>query len=144
LSRGEIGSYFSPLKSTVIISPELNRFLVPIDDVIDKPKIVHLIMNQKTEEALALLAKHYKVTVPQLKVGLPKGHRKNIYGCYTSKNQTISVLSSDFLGNAFVIIHEFYHHLRSKSVDRQHKGTERNADRFATEFLIAYQLSGGK
>ena len=116
---------------------------MPTDDDIDKPQIVHLIINQKTEEALILLAKHYKVTVPQLKVGLPTGHKKNIYGCYTSKNQTISVLSSDFFGNPFVILHEFYHHLRSKSVDRQHKGTEKNADRFATEFLRAYQSAGG-
>jgi hypothetical protein len=117
--------------------------MMTTDDEIDEPKIVHLIIDQKTEEALVLLAKHYHVAVPQLKVGLPKGHTKNIYGCYTSKNQTISVLSSDFLGNPFVILHEFYHHLRSKSVDRQHKGTERNADRFAGEFLVAYQLAGG-
>jgi hypothetical protein len=117
---------------------------MPLDESIDKPRIVQLIIDQKTEEALILLAKHYHVAVPQLKVGLPKGHKKNIYGCYTSKNQTISVLSSDFLGNPFVILHEFYHHLRSKSVDRQHKGTERNADRFATEFLVTYQLAGGQ
>ena len=117
---------------------------MPTYNYIDKPQIVHLIINQNTEEALLLLAKHYRVAVPQLKVGLPKGHKKNIYGCYTSKNQTISVLSSDFLGNPFVILHEFYHHLRSKSVDRQHKGTERNADRFAAEFLVAYQLAGGQ
>jgi Zn-dependent peptidase ImmA (M78 family) len=116
---------------------------MPHDESIDKPQIVQLIINQKAEEALVLLAKHYQVAVPQLKVGLPKGHKKNIYGCYTSKNQTISVLNSDFLGNAFVILHEFYHHLRSKSVDRQHKGTEKNADRFATDFLTAYQSAGG-
>ena len=117
---------------------------MPTDEDIDKPQVVHLIINQKTEEALALLAKHYSVTVPRVKVGLPKGHKKNICGCYTSKNQTISVLSSDFFGNAFVILHEFYHHLRSKSVNRQHKGTERNADRFAAEFLVAYQSAGGR
>jgi Zn-dependent peptidase ImmA (M78 family) len=111
---------------------------------LEKPRVVWLILNQRAEEALTLLAKHYKTHTPRLKVGLPKGHKKNIYGCYTSKNQTISVLSSDFLGNPFVIIHEFYHHLRSKSVDRQHKGTETNADRFAAEFLAAYQLAGGK
>jgi hypothetical protein len=114
------------------------------DDKFDKSLIVQLILNQNTEEALTLLAKHYRVAVPELKVGLPKRHRKNIYGCYTPKNQTISLFSSDFLGNAFVILHEFYHHLRSKSVDRKHKGTERNADRFAAEFLLAYQSAGGQ
>ena len=111
------------------------------DDKFDKPQIVQLIINQRTEEALTLLAEHYRVAVPQLKVGLPKGHKRNIHGCYTSKNQTISVLNSDFLGNPFLILHEFYHHLRSKSIDRQHKGTEKNADKFATEFLVAYQMA---
>jgi len=110
---------------------------------IDKPRIVWLILNQDAEQALILLAKHYNVIVPKLKVGLPKGHRKNICGCYTSKNQTISLLNSDTLGNPFVILHEFYHHLRSRSVTQQHKGTEKNADKFAAEFLKEYQSAGG-
>ena len=40
-----------------------------------KPYIVWLILNGKTEEALELLAKNYKVNLPELKVGLPKGHK---------------------------------------------------------------------
>ena len=106
-----------------------------------KPLVVWLILNGKPEEALELLAKKYQVNVPVLKVGLPKGHKIKAYGCYTSKNQTISVLNSDVLINPFVIIHEFYHHLRSKSVDKMHKGTEKNADKFAIEFLLEYQLA---
>ena len=108
------------------------------EENIDKPWIVSLILNRDTEQALVLLAKHYNVASPKLKVGLPKGHRK-VHGCYTSKNQTISVLDSSTLANPFVILHEFYHHLRSKSVDRQHRGTEKNANKFATEFLTEYQ-----
>lgn len=107
----------------------------------NKPFIVWLILNQRTEEALSLLAKQYGVNVPSLNVGLPKGHRKNVLGCYQSKNETIFVFNSDVLGNPFVILHEFYHHLRSKSVDKQHKGTERNADKFAAEFLTEYQAA---
>ncbi len=107
------------------------------EDSIDKPYIVSLILNKDTERALLLLAKHYNMTPPRLRVGLPKGHRK-VYGCYTSKNQTISVLDSNMLSNPFVVLHEFYHHLRSKSVDRQHRGTEKNANKFAIEFLTAY------
>ena len=110
---------------------------------IDRPRIVWLILNQDAEQALVLLAKHYNVNVPKLKVGLPKGHRKSVCGCYTSKNQTISVLNSDTLGNPFVILHEFYHHLRSRSVTQQHKGTEKNADKFAADFLREYQSAGG-
>jgi hypothetical protein len=103
-----------------------------------KPVVVWLILNGKTEEALELLSKNYKVNVPELKVGLPKGHKITAFGCYTAKSQTISVLNSDILVNPFVIVHEFYHHLRSKGVDKMHRGTEKNADRFALEFIEAY------
>jgi Zn-dependent peptidase ImmA (M78 family) len=106
-----------------------------------KPLIVWLILNGKTEEALERLAENYKVNAPKLKIGLPKGHKKRVYGCYTTKNETISVLNSDMLGNPFVILHEFYHHLRTHSVDKQHRGTEKNANRFATEFLQAYEIA---
>jgi hypothetical protein len=106
-----------------------------------KPLVVWLILNGKPEDALELLAKKYQVNVPDLKVGLPKGHKIKAYGCYTSKNQTISVLNSDVLVNPFVVIHEFYHHLRSKSVDRMHKGTEKNADKFALDFIGAYKAA---
>ena len=109
-----------------------------------KPLVVWLILNGKPEEALELLAKKYQVNVPDLKVGLPKGHKIKAYGCYTSKNQTISVLNSDVMVNPFVVIHEFYHHLRSKSVDRMHKGTEKNADKFALDFLMEYQVVAKK
>jgi len=104
-----------------------------------KPTVVWLILNGQTEEALELLSKNYKVNVPELKVGLPKGHKITAFGCYTNKNQTISVQNSDILVNPFVIIHEFYHHLRSKGADRMHRGTEKNADRFAIEFIEAYK-----
>jgi Zn-dependent peptidase ImmA (M78 family) len=106
-----------------------------------KPAVVWLILNKRTEEALELLAKNYNVNTPKLKIGLPKGHRNNVYGCYSPKNATISVLNSDILGNPFVILHEFYHCLRSKSVDKQHKGTEKNADKFAMEFLREYEAA---
>jgi hypothetical protein len=104
-----------------------------------KPLVVWLILSGKPEEALVLLAKNYKVNVPKLKVGLPKGHKIKAFGCYTSKNETISVLNSDVVMNPFVILHEFYHHLRSKAVDKMHRGTEKNADKFAIEFIEAYK-----
>jgi hypothetical protein len=106
----------------------------------DKPRIVRLILNQNAEEALLLLANHYKVTVPKLKVGLPKGHKKNVLGCYTPKNETILLLNSDAIGNPFVILHEFYHHIRTR-IDRRHKGTERKADLFANDFTQKYKAA---
>ncbi len=109
-----------------------------------KAVAVWLILNGKTEEALELLAKTYNVNVPKLKVGLPKGHKVTAYGCYAAKNQTITVMNSDVLANPFVIIHEFYHHLRSKGVDKMHRGTEGNADKFALGFIEAYQAAAKK
>jgi hypothetical protein len=109
-----------------------------------KPAIVYLILTMQTEQALELLAKNFHVEIPKLKVGLPKGHTRNSYGTYNAANQTICVLDSEIFGNPFVILHEFYHHLRSKSVDKQHKGTEKNADKFALEFIKAYQEAAAK
>ena len=103
-----------------------------------KTTVVLLILNKQTEQALELLAKKYQIDTPNLKIGLPKGHSSRAYGTYTSKDQTISLLNSDMLGNPFVVIHEFYHHLRSKAVDRQHRGTEKNADKFAISFIEEY------
>jgi hypothetical protein len=109
-----------------------------------KPTIVYLILTKQTEQALELLARNYRVEIPKLKVGLPKGHTRNSYGTYNAGNQTICVLDSEIFGNPFVILHEFYHHLRSKSVDKHHKGTEKNADKFALEFIKAYQEAATK
>lgn len=105
-----------------------------------KVQIVLLILNGKTEEALEQLAKEYGVSVPSLRVGLPKGHKATAYGCYSSQTQTISLLNSDIVTNPFVVLHEFYHHIRSKGVDRMHKGTEGNADKFAVDYITQYQL----
>jgi len=109
-----------------------------------KPVVVWLILNGKTEEALEQLARNFGVNVPSLKVGLPKKHRMKALGCYTVVNETISVQSSDVFTNPFVVIHEFYHHLRSKAVDKMHRGTEKNADKFALSFLQAYQEAAKK
>jgi Zn-dependent peptidase ImmA (M78 family) len=91
-------------------------------------------LNGRAEEALERLAKQYNVLLPKLKVGLPKRHRRNTFGCYTPKNQTIYVLNSDVLKEPYVILHEFYHHLRT-SIDKKHRGTEKHANEFAKEFL---------
>jgi hypothetical protein len=104
-----------------------------------KAKIVWLISNGGAEEALSMLAEHYKVGTPRLKVGLPKGRKISAVGCYEARNKTISVLNSDILKDPLVVIHEFYHHLRTK-IDLQHKGTEKNADRFAKGFIAAYMI----
>jgi hypothetical protein len=102
-----------------------------------KSTVVLLILNGKAEEALELLAKHYNVNTPNLKIGLPKGQKAVAYGCYTAKSETISVLHCDMLSNPLVILHEFYHHLRCRNVDKVHKGTEKKANDFALDFIKA-------
>ena len=103
-----------------------------------KALVVHLILDGKVEEALEQLAEHRGVNTPKVKVGLPERHATRALGCYTAKNQTIYVLNSDLLKNPFVILHEFYHHLRT-SIDKKHRGTEKYASQFAQEFIQAYE-----
>lgn len=109
-----------------------------------KPTVVRLILNMQTEEAIELLSKSYGLETPKLKIGLPKAHKKNVYGTYSAQTKTISLLNSDLIGNPFVVLHEFYHHLRTKSVDKQHRGNEKNADKFALEFIKEYQAATQK
>jgi hypothetical protein len=103
-----------------------------------KALIVWLILNGKAEKALELLAEHYRVEVPKLKVGLPKGRKKKALGCYVAKSEMIFVLNSDTLKEPFIILHEFYHHLRT-ALDAKHKGTEKYANEFSKEFIQAYK-----
>lgn len=101
-----------------------------------KAGIVFLIVSRKPEEALEALAEHYRVGAPRLKVGIPKGHVKSI-GCYVSSKKTIFVSDQGNLYNPYVILHEFYHHLRMH--DGKHKGTEKYADKFAEEYVEEYR-----
>lgn len=103
-----------------------------------KVEVVRLILATKTEEAVKTLSEHYDVDTPRLKVGLPKKHSKTV-GCYVSKTKTIHVSSGEKLADPFVILHEFYHHLRTQ--DEKHKGTEKYANKFAKDFIEAFQTS---
>ena len=108
------------------------------DDDLFKAKVIHLILMKETEKALELLSKHYKISTPKLKVGMPKRDSKHP-ACYVARTVTIHLANSDSLGNPFMILHEFYHHLRTTGMT--HKGTEKNADNFAKEYVTKYRLS---
>lgn len=101
-----------------------------------KAKIVHMILMKKTNEAIKALSDFYKVEMPQLKVGMPKRYRKKI-GCYVPKTKTIHICDREKLDDPFVILHEFYHHLRTQH--GKHRGTERHANKFATDFIEAFK-----
>jgi hypothetical protein len=100
-----------------------------------RASVVHLILSGNAEEAVERLAKHYSVNPPRIKVGLPQRHGARTLGCYTTKDKTIHVLNSDTLRDPFVILHEFYHHLRT-SIDKKHRGTEKYASQFARDFIL--------
>jgi len=101
-----------------------------------KAQIVQLIIKNEAAEAIKILSHHYNVDPPRLKVGMPKKSGRKV-GCYVSKTITIHLVDREKLQDPFVILHEFYHHLRTHG--REHLGTEKHADRFAEEFIEAYQ-----
>jgi len=101
-----------------------------------KARIVHLILSKNPEEALERLSEYYNVEVPKVKIGMPKGHVR-YQGCYVTGKKTIYFSHRDALYSPYVVLHEFYHHLRTR--DRKHKGTEKLADAFAKGFMEAYK-----
>jgi hypothetical protein len=106
-------------------------------DDITKAKIVHMILNKNTEEALQNLSKLYNVTVPKIVVGTIKGKRKTVYAVYVQKESRIYVINSDIFYNPFVILHEFYHHIRTRA--GVHRGSEKHANMYAQSFVDSYK-----
>src|SRR5215510_5929376 len=89
-----------------------------------RKRVVHLISSERNPEgAIEELSKHYHIDRPLLKMGLPKGEKKAL-GCYVQRDKTIYISSFDYLYDPYVVIHEFYHHLRN--VTGKHRGTERH------------------
>lgn len=91
-----------------------------------------IIIQRQPEKALDLLSKHYRVERPLLRIGLPRGEKKAL-GCYVHREKTIYISNSKYLYDPYVLIHEFYHHMRN--VGGKHRGTERHAKEFALSFL---------
>jgi hypothetical protein len=108
---------------------------LPLDDL-TKARIVHMVLNKKTEEALQYLSKFYDIAPPEIVVGTVKGKRKTVYAVYVQKESKIYAINSDVFYNPFVILHEFYHHIRTKG--GVHRGSEKNANRYAKSFIDAY------
>src|SRR5438093_12779139 len=70
--------------------------------------------------------------MPALRIGLPRGEKRAL-GCYVHREKTIYISSQEYLYDPYVLIHEFYHHLRN--VGGKHRGTERHAKEFALSIL---------
>ncbi|HXW95488.1 MAG TPA: hypothetical protein VEJ19_07265 [Nitrososphaerales archaeon] len=102
-----------------------------------KALVVALILDSKTEEAMTVLSRWYKVSAPRLGMGVVEGKTKGVAAVYSQKRKEILAARRDFMFDPFVMIHEFYHHLRS--VSGRHRGTEKQADKFALDFLATYK-----
>ena len=108
---------------------------ISLDDM-TKARIVFMIVNKRTEEALETLSMFYNTTPPQVVVGTIKGKRKTVYAVYVQKEGKIYATNSDIFYNPFIMLHEFYHHIRTKA--GVHRGAERNANMYAKSFIEAY------
>jgi len=100
-------------------------------------RVVKMILDGQPEEALRSLADHYGVDEPDLRVGTVKKHRK-VLGVYVHSEKRIYISKSDLLTNPFVILHEFYHHLRASRIPKNQQ-VEKRADSFALSYIQAFQ-----
>ena len=102
-----------------------------------KAAVVALILDSRPEEAIALLSRWYGVSEPKLGVGVVEGKTKGVAAVYSQNSRKILAARRDYMYDPFVMIHEFYHHLRSAS--GKHRGTEKQADKFALDFIASYR-----
>ena len=109
---------------------------ISLDDI-TKAKIVHMILNRNTKEALQKLSKFYNVTPPEIVVGTIKGKRRTVYAVYVQKERRIYVINSDVFYNPFIVLHEFYHHIRTRA--GVHRGSEKHANMYAKSFIESYK-----
>ena len=107
----------------------------PLDDL-TRTKVVYMILSKQTEKALQHLSTFYNVGPPQIVVGTVKGKRKTVHAVYVQKESKIYATNSDIFYNPFVVLHEFYHHIRTKG--GIHRGSEKNANMYAKSFIDAY------
>src|SRR5437879_4768950 len=98
-------------------------------------------MGKKPEKALEALCANNQGEKPTLGSVHPKGEKKAL-GCYVHEERAIYMSSEEYLFDPYVLIHEFYHHLRH--VNGKHRGTERHARDFALTFLRNAQTSGDR
>lgn len=113
-----------------------NRKIGSMPDIMTQFEVVRLILDKKTEAALNLLSAFYKLEAPEIRVGTIKGKRKKVYAVYVGKERKIYARNSDIFYNPFIVLHEFYHHLRSQGTE--HRGSEHNANHYAKHFLNSY------
>lgn len=107
-------------------------------EIVFRANIVRYIVDGRPEYALKLLSRYYGISEPQLRVGTVKRHRQ-VLACYVEKEQRIYLSKGEFMTHPFVILHEFYHHLRASQVGRRRQ-VEKGADHFASNFIRDFNV----
>ena len=97
----------------------------------NKAKVVFLIPNRRS---ITNFSKFYKVIPHEIIVGTIKGKRRTICVVYVQREVKIYCINSDIFYNQFIVLHEFYYHLRTKS--SIHSGSEKHASIYAKGLLI--------
>jgi len=118
---------------------QLHEWLLEVERTVReesfRASVVALILEGRPEEALKILSDYFKVETPRLEVGMPKRHT-GMAGCYLASKATIYVAGRERLFDPRIILHEFYHHLRTTG--GKHRGTEKHANNFVRGFIAAY------
>jgi hypothetical protein len=120
----------------VVAIDDSKQMAATLDEMM-QAKIVHMILAKRTEQALQALSDFYHVQPPEVAVGTVKGKRRTAYAVYVPKERKIYAMNSDIFYNPFVILHEFYHHLRTQGGPQ--RGTERHANLYAKGFIDSYR-----
>lgn len=102
-----------------------------------KAQIVELILAKQTEVAVELVSKRHKVRTPKLGIGPTKG-KKIALAVYSVQANSILFSDQEHYFDPFVVLHEMYHCIRSAS--GSHRGTEKNADRFALDYIESFKM----
>ncbi|HVB11693.1 MAG TPA: hypothetical protein VNE86_01070 [Nitrososphaerales archaeon] len=110
--------------------------ILSLDDSRFKATVVQLILSKDTEKAVELVSKRFKARVPSLGIGPTKG-KKMALAVYSVSANSILFSDQEHFFDPFVVLHEMYHCIRSRS--GSHKGTEKNADKFALDFISEFQ-----
>lgn len=111
--------------------------ILEMDDHRFKAAIVRLVLTKDTEAAVMLVSRRFRVRAPKLEIGHTKG-KKIALAVYSVEANSISFASQEHFFNPFIVLHEMYHCIRSKS--GHHRGTEKNADRFALDYIENYRM----
>ena len=120
---------------------DIKRFLhddesvLKLHDSLFKFTIVYLILSKDTERAVRLVSKKFLVRAPSMRIGHTKG-KKSALAVYSVAANSILFAHQEHFFDPFVVLHEMYHCIRSRSGN--HRGTEKNADKFAIDYIEEY------